>query len=365
MVLSEFNMRFAFYAINGIGLGHLARTIAIARALGSEAHDHLFLTSSPATDFLDKESLPYIQFPSDHHLAEKTIALKDKTYSRLLHGLVGATINAFDPHVFVVDTLPTGSRGELSQLAASARRSVFILREQGKQPPAETIAAINRYNRILIPHDENPSLVPEGIDRRKVSFTGPILLRSKDDRPVSPPEIARTPDQALVGVAFGGGGDKDFAALVAWVDRAAQRHPDLHFAISIPPLLRDEIPAFASQNICRFEHCPLAEIWQSFDFVISAAGYNSTNELIHFGVPTIFVPLERPLDDQLARARNLAARDACRSATAMDDDSLDRAIEELKRPARQRRDLGPGAVDPPSQWRQHRRKHTHRCRKLA
>ena len=128
-------MRISYYAINGIGLGHLARTIAIARALGVEDHDHLFLTSSPATDLLKKESLPYIQFPSDDLLANKTLALKDKTYSRLLHGIVGATINAFDPHVFLVDTMPTGSRGELAQLVTSARRSVFILREQ-RMPPA-------------------------------------------------------------------------------------------------------------------------------------------------------------------------------------------------------------------------------------
>ena len=152
-------MRFSYYAINGIGLGHLARTISIARALGNKGHDHLFLTSSPATQLLDKESLPYIQFPSDHHLAEKTLALKDKTYSRLLQGIVSTTINSFDPHVFIVDTLPTGNRGELAQLAASARRSVFILREQRKQPAAETVAAINHYDRILIPHEENQTRI--------------------------------------------------------------------------------------------------------------------------------------------------------------------------------------------------------------
>jgi UDP-N-acetylglucosamine--N-acetylmuramyl-(pentapeptide) pyrophosphoryl-undecaprenol N-acetylglucosamine transferase len=325
-------MRISYYAINGIGLGHLARTIAIARALGTGEHDHLFLTSSPATQLLEKESLPFVQFPSDNLLADKSLALKDKTYSSLLHGIVSATINAFDPHLFVVDTMPTGSCGELAQLATCARRSVFILREQRTAPAPETIAAINRYDHILIPHEESPARLPDGIDTSKVTFTGPILLRSKDDAPAQLPEIDRPHDRPLVGVAFGGGGDKDFAQLVAWVDRAAGRHPDLHFAVSIPPLLREEIPAFSSENISRFEHSPLAELWRSFDFVISAAGYNSTNELIHFGVPTIFVPLERPLDDQLARAKNLTARDASRLATALDDRSLDKALDEVKDP---------------------------------
>ena len=327
-------MRFCFYAINGIGLGHLARTIAIARALGKEGHDFLFLTSSPATELLDGESLPYVQFPSDHHLATKSLALKDKTYSRLLHGVVGTTINSFDPHVFVVDTLPTGSRGELSQLATSARRSAFILREQRRPPDPATVAAINQYDQILIPHADSPSSTPAGIAAEKVTFTGPILLRSKEDRPAQLPDALEGVPRPLVGVAFGGGGDRDFLALVDWIDRAAPRHPDLHFAVSIPPLLRENVPPFAGENITRFEHCPLADLWQNFDLVISAAGYNSTNELLHFGVPTIFVPLERPLDDQHARAEALAREGAATVATAMDDISLDRALTELKDPGR-------------------------------
>jgi len=324
-------MRFTYYAINGIGLGHLARTIAIARALGPD-HQHLFLTSSPATGLLVQESLPYIQFPSDQHLAVKTLALKDKTYARLLHGIVSSTVNAFDPHIVLVDTLPTGSRGELAQLASTARRSAFILREQRAPLAAETADAINRYDCILIPHDEDETVLPAGIDATKVVFTGPILLRSKEDPQVAPLAIDHEPHQLLVGVAFGGGGDKDFSALVSWIDRAARRHPDLHFAISLPPLVRQPIPAFVSANTSRFSHSPLADAWQTFDIVISAAGYNSTNELIHFGIPTILVPLERPLDDQFARARKLAGRDAARLAPAMDDAALDRALDELKDP---------------------------------
>ncbi|MFT5105067.1 MAG: UDP-N-acetylglucosamine--N-acetylmuramyl-(pentapeptide) pyrophosphoryl-undecaprenol N-acetylglucosamine transferase [Verrucomicrobiales bacterium] len=325
-------MRFCHYAINGIGLGHLARTIAIARALGIDEHDHLFLTSSPATDLLEMESLPYIQFPSDHHLAEKTLALKDKTYSRLLHGIVSATINAYDPHVFVVDTLPTGSRGELAQLATCARRSVFILREQRKPLAPEIAAAINRYTHILIPHRQGETPIPAGIDPAKVTFTGPILLRSKEDPPAAKLPIILKPEQKLVGVAFGGGGDKDFAKLIRWVERCAADHPNLHFAISIPPLLRERITQPDSENVTYFEQSPLADLWQRFDFVISAAGYNSTNELVHFGVPTILVPLERPLDDQFARARGLAEQGAARIVSAFDDASLGEAISFMKDP---------------------------------
>jgi UDP-N-acetylglucosamine:LPS N-acetylglucosamine transferase len=48
---------------------------------------------------------------------------------------------------------------------------------------------------------------------------------------------------------------------------------------------------------------PLARYYNAFDFTISAAGYNSFNEIVAFGVPAILVAHEQPVvDDQLARA---------------------------------------------------------------
>jgi hypothetical protein len=48
---------------------------------------------------------------------------------------------------------------------------------------------------------------------------------------------------------------------------------------------------------------PVSRHYRAFDFVISAAGYNAYHELIRFGVPSLFVPMSRELDDQPARAR--------------------------------------------------------------
>jgi UDP-N-acetylglucosamine:LPS N-acetylglucosamine transferase len=131
----------------------------------------------------------------------------------------------------------------------------------------------------------------------------------------------------LVGVAFGGGGDQRCGELLAWAASAADRFPDLHFVVSLPPLMSGELAL--GERVSTITRSPLADVWGAFDFVISAAGYNSTHELLHAGVPTIFVPLERPLDDQFARAAHFADRGAALSATAFDGDSLDRAVASL------------------------------------
>ena len=48
---------------------------------------------------------------------------------------------------------------------------------------------------------------------------------------------------------------------------------------------------------------PIARLYPAFDFVISAAGYNSYHELISFQIPAAFFPVRKPTDDQGARAR--------------------------------------------------------------
>ena len=56
-------------------------------------------------------------------------------------------------------------------------------------------------------------------------------------------------------------------------------------------------------QVPRLTGFPNAIYFRAFDFVVSSAGYNSFHELLHFAVPTVFVPIETSyLDNQPARS---------------------------------------------------------------
>ena len=65
------------------------------------------------------------------------------------------------------------------------------------------------------------------------------------------------------------------------------------------------------RNLRYLSAFPNARHFRAFDFAVSAAGYNSFHELLHYGLPTIFVPNDQQkVDDQRARAEWAESRGA-------------------------------------------------------
>ena len=78
--------------------------------------------------------------------------------------------------------------------------------------------------------------------------------------------------------------------------------------------------------------------FNAFDFAVTACGYNSYHEMIHFGLPSICYPnLNTGMDDQLARAKVAEDAGAMIVLTEINRKSVSSAIEKIMNPETRQR----------------------------
>jgi predicted glycosyltransferase len=309
--------RWLFYAVNGLGLGHLTRLTGLARQLQqrSPKSQFLFLTSSEAESLLWQEGFASVKVPSQ--MACRRSGLNYSTYTCLLHTVVTNAIAAFRPHVLIVDTFPAGSAQELLPVLRWEGRRVFIYREQKSEVCGDKWFQdlLAMYDLILVPHAKGEVELPLS-QHVPVEWVGPMLVRSQAealDRQQARLRLQLPLAGQLLYVGFGGGGDPEYEKLMAWVLSQIECLPQWQFACPRPPL--GSISAIATNlanapNVRQISYYPLAECWNAFDAAIAAAGYNTAAELLHNGIPTIWIPVSRQVDDQVRRAQRIAQSQA-------------------------------------------------------
>jgi predicted glycosyltransferase len=292
--------------VNGTGVGHIARLLAISRwlrryaALLGHKLEVWFLTSSEADSLAFAEGFAAFKIPS------KTIAheagLERRAYVALAKQWVWHTLGLLRPDLLVVDTFPRGSFGELIGAFDLCRHTAFVYRpvrpEVAARPDFQ--AMLGLYDLIVVPEESARVLVPEKA-RDRVSHVGPVLGRERWE--LLPRESAREKlgireGSTCVFVSAGGGGDPDAEGQVRRVLRALRPDPSFEVVVGTGPLYRgDPLPGITVVP------GRAAEWSLAFDVAVSAAGYNTYNELMFAGVPTAFLPQEKLVDDQAARAR--------------------------------------------------------------
>lgn len=324
-------MRVLFYAVNGLGLGHVTRLLGIARALRRLRPDAevLFLTSSEADGVLHRERFAAVKLPSK--TIREEVGLHKHRYLKLAQTVTWNTIAAFEPDVLVVDTYPMGSFEELIPVLRWRQRNVFVFREQRADAVGLPLlqATLPLYDVILVPHATADAVgpVPEPAKLRAV---GPILVRERHE--LEAPEVARRSlglpsTGALVYASFGGGGEPESKEALALTADAVARLSGARLVVGAGPLLR-EVPALRDAIVLRGVY-PMLPFLRAFDVAVSAAGYNSVHELAFSGVPSVLLPFSRVLDDQERRARSVDAMGAGRCLVTPSADLLHESLAEL------------------------------------
>lgn len=328
--------RILFYAVNGLGLGHVTRLLAIARQVrklvpGSEI---VFFTSSEAEDVIFREGFAAFKVPSKSIRLEA--GLRSATYARLLQTVTLNLLASFHPHLLIVDTFPAGAIQELLPVLRWESRKVFVYRVQRPETALAPLMqnTLQLYDLAIVPHFENEvdAPMPEGLDR---VWTGPILIREKCEgksREDARRILGLPMEGKVLYVTFGGGGDAEMDSALSTAVETLSGRTDLHLAVASAPLYRGLIPR--SESLTPVEYYPMAELYSAFDAALSATGYNTAMELLHHGVPTAFVPFSRQVDDQEARARAIEAAGAGYCLADLTAESLPLVVDRLLDPTR-------------------------------
>jgi UDP:flavonoid glycosyltransferase YjiC (YdhE family) len=295
--------RILFLSSNGTGLGHLTRSMAIARRL-DQSLEPLFFTLSGAAPVVAEQGFQ-VEFAASY--ATPT-AGSDWRWSRRLRGRLRAAMRDADPRVLVFDGAhPYQALVDAMPAVPDAHR-VWCRRPMWK--PGSNFGALERtrfFDQVLEPGEFAASedrgatvaLRNEAFRVAPIVFCDDTELYERGD---AERKLGLEPGGVNVLVQLGQGEEVREASercLAHLSGREGVRVAALrsHLAgISDPP------PGVVGLD----STYPMSRYLRAFDATVSAAGYNSYHELIRFGVPSLFVPMRRQTDDQEARARYAA-----------------------------------------------------------
>lgn len=270
------NQRRLFYALGG-GLGHLTRTLALARRLAADDDsENLILTNSPFASVIIESGF---ELPANLRIN----ALPAYASKAELTKQVPQLIQRFQPHLLVVDTFPRGLVGEMVELI-SARRSkqVFVHRYLNEDYVRKFDLAnfVDHFDQIIVPGESAPLE-----SHPKAIRTEPWLLL--DDGELLSRKMARqqlnADDRPLVLVS-GSGRPTEVTAAEETAEALSAR--------------------FSAQANIRFaspenpEHWPLLQLLNGVDLLVGGGGYNTVHEARSTSTPLLALTQKRLYDRQ-------------------------------------------------------------------
>ncbi|WP_177208281.1 glycosyltransferase [Tropicimonas isoalkanivorans] len=317
-----------FVPTNGVGLGHAQRCTLIAAALPQATPTTFAAFPSCVPMILRRgfDCLPLVP-RSDRHLQANANDIL--TYRRLTQALGPADRLVFDGG-YVFDSI-------FRTILEKGLSSVWIRRGLWPSGPSARIALDREhvFDRIVVPSEPFAELNDHYSFGPRVHMVGPIVRRTEQ----SPEERSALRDalrdrfghrfETLVVSMLGGGVASDRAAQLQMISALLAERPNcLHLVVVWPnsivaPALHGWPNTHVVQTLEATALCLAA------DLVVSAAGYNSVNEILYHRIPAILIPQSAPyLDDQTRRARAVEERGLCVTIEETEFLLLERAMRD-------------------------------------
>ena len=313
---------------NGAGLGHLTRLNAIAQHLDG---DVLIYTMSSAYRTIARDPRKIIYFPSYGDMG-----MSGQMWNRFMQAHLEATVESFAPGLVVFDGAYV-YRGVSSSCRKADVPLVWLQRGAWKQE-VDTRSK-QRQNAhlycdyVVVPRDqrfvEEVDCGPD-ID---VMYVDPVVLGEECE--LLPADEAREileipKGKKAVLIQLEAGRINSIQSALEEAITAVQSLGDSWLPVMVRnPLSEDS----GARDIHSISYYSLSRVYRAFEFGVFAAGYNSVQESVEFGLPGVFGRNEfTKTYDQVARASKLAS--AGLGLCARDSAELRKQIVDMADPVR-------------------------------
>lgn len=324
------------YSHDTFGLGNIRRTLLLAEELSAQYTGAAILMvtgSQMVHSFRIPVGVDYIKLPClDRVDAERYEPRFLRSWSeevkRTRSAILEKSVLGFEPDLMIVDKRPAGVDGELADTLEEIRRKrlptklVLGVRDILDEPERTrrtlegngSFEAIERfYDEVWVYGSQSifDTVKEYGFPERVAAVT---RFCGYLKRPTSPRVRASGAPHVLV--TTGGGGDGT-AMIETYLEGLSSlpRNVALRTTVVFGPQMSEAARAemrgrfgyLADVTFSDFEP-DLTRLYSESDIVVSMAGYNTVCELLSFGHHAILVPRAEPVQEQLIRARLLAAQ---------------------------------------------------------
>lgn len=312
------------FTANGEGMGHLTRSMAIARRLPADVRP-IFVTLSTGMRVVRDAGYfcEYIPQAGASDGGEWNSFLEQRLVEIIgQYGAEGLVFDGIWPFWGI-----TRAKAATGIPMAWVRRGMWKKgTSQRHMDRAGLYDLIIEPGEFAHPHDTGPTVA----EREQAVCVPPILLL--DETELLPADEAKAELGLEAGkraalIQLGSGNMNDVTGIAEHTAERLLKVPDLEVAHADWVISRHS--AQLPEGVKRIKTYPLGRYLRAFDFSVSAAGYNSYHELIGFGVPTVFTPSPKQVDDQPARTRYAEAVGAGINLEPFTAEGLDQALERI------------------------------------
>ncbi|CAM3215385.1 undecaprenyldiphospho-muramoylpentapeptide beta-N- acetylglucosaminyltransferase [Ectopseudomonas mendocina] len=292
---------YLFMPINGAGLGHLTRSLAIAKKLKKQKPDAkiVFLTTSIGVTLVHRAG--YIC----HHITPAALLdASPVSWNRLFYATMQNVLAIHRPGTLIFDgTVPYLGL----QRAMHAYRSIrYVWVKRGLYKAAVSSQKldvfIGRFDLVISPGELCDEDEPDAASA--VHRVSPVTLLDQAElltRAAARKSLHLSPEGVCAYIQLGAGNINGVAdlqeQLIGWMQSRGIQVVLGSSPISLSPAQESS----ADQVIVDY---PNSQYFAAFDFAVLAAGYNSVCEAVALGLPAIFIPnTQTGADDQVRRSQ--------------------------------------------------------------